>query len=204
MPQREARAEAVRRGRHAIAALLGSEPEGLAGRCRRLGLPAPEAGGFRLPFFGREAHFDADRLELRRTDGSPTSDGDLILFLHYLAAPGALIPGGEFISFRDLPGGAFYWEPFRSRTSAPLLARYGSDPAGLRAALDRFAWSGLELGDLAARVHGFGNLYLSLVYNAAAEGFPAELNVLFDRAIKAVYCAEDAAAFASRICLGLL
>jgi hypothetical protein len=123
------------------------------------------------------------------------------------ARPAATSPAdaaGGLISFRDLTGGAFYWEPFRSRTSLPLAKRYGADLAGLRAALGRFQWSEHALGDFGARVHGFGNLYLSLVVYAAEEWLDAEVNVLFDPAIKRVFQAEDAAAFASRICLGLL
>ena len=52
-----------------------------------------------------------------------------------------------------------------------------------------------------ARIHGFGELYLSLVAYSAEEGMESEINVLFDPAVKRVFAAEDAAAFASRICL---
>ncbi len=121
-------------------------------------------------------------------------------------------PGGDPISFRDFPGGAFYWEPFRARSALPLAERFGDDigrgvapgAAELRSALGAFEWKELALGDFSARIHGFGKLYLILVAYAPEEGLEAEFNVLFEGAAARAFGAEDAAAFASRICLALL
>jgi Domain of unknown function (DUF3786) len=204
MPQKEARDEAIRRAKAALAADLGSGSESVAQRCSRLGLPEPADGFIEFPLFGSPARLELSTLALTEASGGERSQTDRILFYHYFSAKGAVAAGGELISFRDLRGGAFYWEPFRSRTCIPLASRYGKDLSGLRAALSRFDWSELELGDFGARIHGFGNLYLSLAAYAAEEGIEAEIIVLFDRAIKRVYQAEDAAAFASRICLAML
>jgi hypothetical protein len=207
VPQAEARAEAIRRAKASLAAKAAA-PEGLEGRCARLGLPAPEGGSIAFPLFGRAARLDLATLEIGDAEGGPRSQTDSILFYHYLEYDGAFpagpAPSEGLISFRDFPGGAFYWEPFRSRTSLPLARRFGSDLRSLRAALDRFGWEELALGDLGARVHGFGRLHLTLVAWAAEEGIEAEVSVLFDPVLKRIYEAEDAAAFASRICLGLL
>jgi hypothetical protein len=214
MPQIEARDEAIRRAKGGLLLELEAGRESLEARCARLGLampglgaePGPKTGSQSLafPLFGAEARLDLSSLALTDTSGSARSQTDQILFYHYFSREGAVAAGGELISFRDLTGGAFYWEPFRSRTCLPLAKRYGGDIPGLRAALDRFDWQELELGDFSARVHGLGNLFLTLVLYRAEEGVPAEILVLFDPAIKRVFQAEDAAAFASRICLGLL
>jgi hypothetical protein len=204
MPQKEARDEAIRRAKEALAADLRSGSESVAQRCSRLGLPSPNGGFIEFPLFGSLARLEPSTLVLTEVSGGERSQTDQILFYHYFANQGAVAAGGELISFRDLTGGAFYWEPFRSRTCIPLASRYGKDLSGLRAALARFDWSEFELGDFAARVHGMGNLYLTIVAYAAEEGLEAEIIVLFDPAIKRVYRAEDAAAFASRICLAML
>jgi hypothetical protein len=204
VPQVEARAEAIRRARAALAAELASGLESLEERCARLGLTSLSSSVLEFPLFGTLARLDTATLALSDGGGAPRSQAEEILFLHYLSQPGKIEAGGELISFRDLTGGAFYWEPFRSRTCVPLIRRYGADLAGLKAALDRFDWSERKLGDFGARIHGMGNLYLSLAFYEAEEGMESEILVLFDPAIKRVFQAEDAAAFASRICLGLL
>jgi len=208
VPLREARDEAIRRARERLAPLAASGEEEVARRCALLGLPAPARGVIEFRLFGKDARLDAASLELSMTDGGAPTQADRILFYHYFACEEALRPGGDPISFRDFPGGAFYWEPYRSRTGLPLARRYGADlargAAELRSALGRFDWSELALGDFGARVHGFGCLYLILAAYAPEEGMDAEFNVLFESAARRVFGAEDAAAFASAICLSLL
>jgi hypothetical protein len=230
MPQKEGREEAIRRAKEALAEELGKEAwsgigfaagrvpgsgaaaspapspgvESVESRCSRLGLPLPSGGAIEFPLFGSTARFDLSTLDLTGPSGIELPQADRILFYHYFLNPGSVAPGGDLISFREITGGSFYWEPFRSRTCVPLAKKYGDDVAGLRRALDRFEWSELELGDFGARVHGMGSLFLSLVLYAAEEGLESEIIVLFDPAMKRAFGAEDAAAFASRICLGLL
>jgi hypothetical protein len=208
MPQREARDEAIRRARERLEPLAASGGPALGRRGAALGLPSPAGGAVEFRLFGRDARLDLGSLDLRSRDGSAPSQAELILFYHYLACEAALSPGGEPVSFRDFPGGIFYWEPFRARSCLPLARRYGADLARgapeLRAALDRFDWSGLALGDFGARVHGFGSLYLIIAAYAPEEGLDAEVNVLFEGAARRAFGAEDAAAFASRICLELV
>jgi hypothetical protein len=217
VPQQEARAEAIRRAKEALAAELATGREGLPERCARLGLPGPSSGPapagaiLEFPLFGSPAILDLPSLTLSGASGAARTQAEEILFLHYLSHPGRVEPqagaGGDasgLISFRDLAGGAFYWEPFRSRTCLPLAKRYATDLPGLRSALDRFDWSEIAAGDFGARVHAMGNLFVTLVYYSAEEGIETEVLVLFDPAIKRVFQAEDAAAVASRICLGLL
>jgi len=204
----EARAEAIRRAKEVLRSELDSGRESLEQRCARLGLPAPADGALSLPLFGSPARLDIASLALTGASGEARSQADEILFFHYLAYEGGVTEGSgtaaELISFRDLTGGAFYWEPFRSRTCLPIIKRYASDLAGLKAALDRFEWRELPIGDFGARVHAMGRLFVSLVYYAAEEGMETDIVVLFDPAMKRIFQAEDAAAVASRICIGLL
>lgn len=215
MPIQEAREEAIRRAKARLAELLSSGSESAEERCSRLGLGHPSGKLLEFRAFGSPARFDLSTLDLRGAGGEELPQADRILFYHYLACESAPRPGGDPVSFRGFPGGAFYWEPFRSRTALPLAARFGADlgrgAPGLRSALARFDWSELALGDFGARVHGFGNLYLILAAYApeapgaaGAAGLGADFNVLFESAALRAFGAEDAAAFASRICLALL
>jgi hypothetical protein len=130
--------------------------------------------------------------------------GDHILVLHYLLHEKPIIPSGEMITFRNLSGGQFYFGPFLSRTVNPLLGRVGEDLDLLKKNLDRFDWEEQELKDFSAKVHGIGNLYITIVYHIGDDEFPPAIDILFDNCIKDVLVAEDAAVLASRICIGLL
>ena len=181
----------------------------LPARLRLLGLPAAVDGVVVLRAFGAD-------LELRLTDGAmfnrktgkPASPNDWILVLHYLLCDvpvPALVTPDDWITFRDLPGGAFYLQPFLSRTAKPLVAKIGNDLARLELNLNqRFDWERVALGDFGARIHGLGNLYLTLIYSRGDDEFPPACDILFSAGVKRVYGAEDAAALASRFCMGLL
>ena len=112
----------------------------------------------------------------------------------------------SLITYRDFTGGQFYWQPFLSRTAKPLVAKIGNDLEKLKKNLARFDWTPVPVppGDFAVRVHAVGNLHVTLVYTLGDEEFPASCEVLFDAATRRVYGAEDAAAMASRICIGLM
>ena len=174
-------------------------------RCSLLGLPLPEAGVVRLRIFGR-SHLlrQADFSLVLEESGQPGKLSDHILLLHYLLCDLPIRPSGQFITFRDFPGGQFYWPSFLSRTVLPLTARIGNDLSRLPANLDRFDWEPMVLGDLSARVHVIGGLHLHLIYHCGDDEFPAALDVLYDSCAKRVYGAEDASAIAHRICLGLM
>jgi hypothetical protein len=134
----------------------------------------------------------------------PVRPADHILALHYLLCEVPVEPTGELISFRDLSGGQFYLEPYRSRTTKPLAAHFQNDLDALRTALNCFDWAPVELGDLGACVQAVGNLHLTLVYHRGDEDFEPEVEILFDACIKRVFCTEDAAVLAARLCRGLI
>jgi len=203
MSQQTAKDEAVRNAWTRLGAV------DLPARLRVLGLPVAVDGVVVLRVFGAELELRlADGTMLNRKTGKPASPNDRILVLHYLLCdvpvPAPATPD-DWITFRDLPGGAFYLQPFLARTAKPLAAKIGNDLARLEANLDqRFDWERVALGDFGARIHGLGNLYLTLIYSRGDDEFPPACDILFSAGVKRVYGAEDAAALASRICLGLL
>ncbi len=138
-------------------------------------------------------------------DAQPLPPGDVLLILHALQCERNLDESEAWHPYRAFAGGAFYLGPFRSRTVEPLQSVIGNDIELLRQRLDRHVdWTPVDRGDLGARIHGFGKLYLLLVYNKADEEFPAAAEICFNQAARQCLNTEDAAVLASRICLGLL
>jgi len=176
-----------------------------AARCPCLGLVIPENGAMRLRAFGTDLILQQTDFELiKATTGEPARPCDRILVLHYLLCDIPLALTDELISFRALPGGQFYWQPFLARTVKPLVVRIRNDLGLLRTNLQRFDWEEVALGDFGARIHALGKLYVTLVYYRGDDEFPPNADVLFDACMKHVFVTEDVAVLASRICLGLL
>lgn len=178
----------------------------LPARCRLLGLPDPTPDGpLPMRLFGQDILvIPPDFQVLSAATAQPVKTGDRILALHYLLHDLPIAPTGSPITFRDLPGGPFYFGPFLSRSIKPLLKRIGNDLDLLRRNLARFDWQPVQMGDLGARIHAIGRIEVTLVYHLGDEEMGPAAELLFDACIKRVYCTEDAAVIGSRICLGLL
>jgi len=177
----------------------------IAGRCESLGLPGLRDGSVQMRAFGEDMRLLLPGFQLVFAGNEePVKAGDRILVLHYLLCDLPVEEKGELISFRELTGGQFYWEPFRSRTVRPLVGKIGNDLELLKTNLNRFDWEPVSLGDLGARIHAVGKLHCTLVYRTGDEEFPPAADFLFDSSFKRVYNAEDAAVLAGRICLSLL
>jgi hypothetical protein len=97
-----------------------AEQGDLAVRCERLGLNIPAAcgGKVRVAMFGKMLEMtppDFDGVVLET--GKPPKNADRVLALHYLLCDVPVVPEERWITFRDFSGGAFYWQPFLSRSS---------------------------------------------------------------------------------------
>lgn len=177
----------------------------LVSRCAKLGLPEPRQELLKLRALGTDMILHLPGFQLVRADtGKPVKVNDRILVLHYLLCDFPIPGTDELISFRQLEGGIFYWEAFLSRSVRPLAQRFDNDLALLKRNLNRFDWQPVPLGDMGARIHSIGKVYVTLIYHLGDEEFPAAADLLFDASIRRVYCTEDAAVLASRICLGLV
>lgn len=198
MSKQQAQLEAIRRAKEKLIAV------DLAARCVNLGLPIPQENTLRFRAFGADLCLDRNFDLADVKTGKSAKLGDHILILHYLLCDVPLEPTGEVITFRDMPGGQFYWQPFLSRSINPLLACIGNNIDLLRERLNRFDWKPADGGDFATVINGIGRLDAMLVYNRGDEEFGPAAQILFDACIKRVYVTEDIAQFAGRICLGLL
>ena len=186
----------------ARAALNGVD---IPGRCRGQGMDGIRDGILSLRMFGQDTRFDTRSLTLTvsGTD-EPAKDGDLVLLLHFLRNDFPVRRTGELITFRDFPGGQFYYPSFLSRSTHILLKRFAHDLESLRENLDRLDWEPLTCGDVGAVVHAFGPLFGAIIFRKGDEEFPATADFLFDSGVKRALRTEDAAVIATRICVALM
>jgi len=200
MSQQSAQQEAIRLAISRLANL------NINSQCQSLGLPQPDSNGFiRFRAFGENMILETRKFELRFAEtAAPAKSSDLILLLHYLLCDLPLAGLNELISFRDIPGGLFYWNPFILRTIQPLINKFGNNINLLRQKMDRLDWEQFDAGDFGARILAFGKIYLTLVYRTGDEEFSPTADILFAANMKRVFNAEDVVVLTSRLCSRLL
>ena len=203
--QQEAAALAIQLAIKKLAAR--SDPTDLIDRCARLGLPAPASGKVHIPMLGRTLELQPPVFEGVFADtAKPPKPNERLLALHYLTSDFPVSPENRWITFREFPGGAFYWQPFLSRSINPLIKTIGNDLGKLRERVARFS-AKIEDGPsdaLSARIVAVGRIEVLLVYRSGDEEFPPSADLLYNGCARRVYGAEDAAVLGGRVCFGLI
>ncbi len=190
--------EAIRLAREALAKKDLKKAAALGG------LEMEENGGILIRLLGDELRVIPPSLEVKTRNGETPHSYHELLALRYLATEREILPTGEWISFRELPGGAFYYEPAAGRTTHLLLKVFGNDIERLRVALTRYPCGQADLGDLSVEIEAIGRIKILLVYRLGDEEFPPSLDLLYDRIIASVFHTDEVAALATRLCVGLI
>ena len=204
--QQQAAALAIRL---AVAKLANSsDPSDLSNRCARLGLAAPASTGGKvcIPLLGRTLELHAHTFAgVIAGTGKPPKPAERLLALHYLLCDLPVSPENRWITFRDFPGGAFYWRPFLARSIHPLIQAIGNDLGKLRERLTRLdaKIEGGPADTVSARIVAIGRVEVLLVYRPGDEEFPPSADLLYDACARRVFGAEDAAMLGGRVCFGL-
>jgi hypothetical protein len=167
-------------------------------RCKLHGIEISADNKINMRVFGQDMELDINDFSAN------IKPADLLLVLHYLLCDIPVKKSGKLISFREFPGGQFYYEPFLSRTVKPVIAKYGNDIENIKKRLAKFDYKEVRLGDFGAEIQAFGPFEITFIYRLGDNEFPTDAEVLFDSAFKRVFEAEDAAVIAGKICIGLL
>ena len=160
------------------------------------------SGPVSLKFFSDEYSVDVSGEKvLSLSCNVPVKDFISILLLHYLKAKLNGLPRleGEWVSFKELPGGESYYPAFRTRAIEPIIRTHGNDPKGIYAALERVSGSRVQQADAAITIRAFEGVPLLIEIWAGDDEFGPEANLLFDRSIQKIFCTEDIAVLAGFI-----
>ena len=145
-----------------------------------------------LPFLGRKAVVDVGSRTMT-VDGRSASVAEGILMLHYLAGAGAAFPSGEWISFRQLPGGHAYFGAFKKRTIDEIATLFQHQPRSLLAAAMGLGGTVLSMGDASVRLDIFPKVPVAVVAWAGDDEIHGSANVLFDTTASEHLPVEDLA-----------
>ncbi|MBN1354233.1 MAG: DUF3786 domain-containing protein [Candidatus Omnitrophica bacterium] len=124
-----------------------------------------------------------------------------ILILHYLAG---LIKGfppltGEWVSFRELPGGYAYHPVFKKRAADIISRKYGQNPKELLGIIGRFNAKKVELADAGIALKVFDDVPVLITLWCGDEEMGPEANILFDKNITDIFCTEDIVVLAEQL-----
>jgi len=105
---------------------------------------------------------------------------DRILVLHYFIHAGGSPLLNKNISFKELPGGSIYIEPFTNRCIRPLIHLFGNDLSLFQKAAEKCGGTREKYGDMSYCFYPFPRIPVTLVLWAGDEEFPPNANILFD------------------------
>ncbi len=130
--------------------------------------------------------------------GDITSAGDeetpvylSIIILHYLVTADGSPLSGEWISFRHLPGGDIYIEPFRRRAVLPFLQAFGSDPDSFVLAAAALGGRRLEGSGISMAIPVFPRVPINFTLWPGDEELPPSAAILFDARAASYLPTED-------------
>jgi hypothetical protein len=136
----------------------------------------------RFSYWGREVVIEWARLEPVWADGAAgCSPFDTAMLLYHLRTSDGTPPAGTWISFRELPDGAFYHLSFTGYTGQRWAAAFGTRPEAFAAAAERLG--GEPIVGLAPHAYRFvplPRIPLAAVLWPGDEELHAQAAVLFD------------------------
>jgi hypothetical protein len=172
----------------------------------RSGFESPDADTFRIPFLDRIYRVDFPRFEFEDTAERKKEIPlqEQVLILHYMSATKIPEATGHWISYREIPGAAFYFGAFIKRAIEPLKKVFGQNLSGFSRAAEKLDTREIESGDTAFEFKVLPAVPLQLILWKADEEFPAEANILFDSTIGQILSPEDVAWLAGMVVYRLM
>lgn len=159
-------------------------------------------GRYSLDIWGEEYVIDCARQRIDRTSKihpAPHDYFSLFVIYYLLAAPDVSL-AGEWISEKDLPGGAtFFRGPHRIPTEL-ISGRFDNDVTSFRDCCTALGGKHLDLGDAAYRFDLAPDLPVAVVYWQGDQDFPAEAGLLYDRSLARLLPLDIVFALAVSVC----
>jgi len=127
-----------------------------------------------------------------------------ILILHYLIKSQGLPLAGEWINFRQIPGGSSYYPAFVKRSQKPLCDFFSNRLDLLEKTARTLGGEKTHYGDRAVIIPALPRVPVVLVFWSGDEEFQPDAHILFDSPIPTYLSTEDVAVLAQQTVFGLI
>jgi hypothetical protein len=149
---------------------------------------------FQIPFLNSTYQISwSEGLVIHKETNEPPDIATQILLLHYLLTADGTPVVGQWISFRNLPGGLGYFAAFQGRANLRLAHAFGHDQVRFEDAARSLSGERLTFGDASFLFRVLPRVWIAIVLNLGDEEFSANANVLFDAAASHYLPTEDLA-----------
>jgi hypothetical protein len=162
-----------------------------------LELVSPGTKRVRMPYLGHTYTLTLNDDTILFDDASgPLKIPDQVLLLHYLITARGVPVVEEWITFREVPSGSFYYAAFVKRAIAPLGKYFGGRPSVLGEVARVIGQVSPFPGDMALKIFALPRVPIVLSLWHGDEEFPPEANLYFDQSISS-YLSTDEIAYLS-------
>jgi len=162
---------------------------------KRSGYKLIENNKLRIPFLNRVylVAWPGFEFEDESSEKKDVPLQEQVLILHYLAAKGEKKSSGRWISFREIPGAAFYFSAFVKRAVDPLKKTFGKEVSLFVKAAKNLNGKAIDAGNAGFEFNLFPHLSLQLILWEGDDEFLPEANILFYDTIGDILSPEDVA-----------
>lgn len=153
-----------------------------------------------IPYLGHTYTLNVhdDAIFFDDTSG-PLKIPDQALLLHYLITARGVPVAHEWITFREVPSGSFYYAAFVKRAIVPLVKCFGERPLLLGEVAQVIGQVSQSPGDKALKIFALPRVPVVLSLWRGDEEFPPEANLYFDKSIATYLPTEDIAYLAGAV-----
>lgn len=114
-----------------------------------------------------------------------------VVLLHYLLTATGKPLSGQWISFKEVPGGMIYIQPFNGRVLGAFKAFFGKNAGLLIKAGEKIGGRAVKYGDAAITLDILPQVPVTYVIWEGDEEFPANATALFDATAQYYLPTED-------------
>ena len=114
-----------------------------------------------------------------------------VLILHYLLGVSASPLRNRFVSFRELDGGALYYQAFKARAIDPLVKAFGYRPELLSRVAASLGAQPLSIGQVSFKLDFFEKVPVAVVLWLGDLEVSASASIMFDASANNILPTED-------------
>jgi len=151
----------------------------------------PESNTVAVRFIDTVYSVNHPEAEVKDPHGNKASVYIAILILHYLVNAGGAPLTGRWISFRHLPGGDIYIDPFQKRAVLPFLKTFGNTPEKFLEAALKLGGEKVEQSGISVVVKTFPRVPICFTIWPGDDELPASATILFDETAPDYLPTED-------------
>ncbi len=170
------------------------------------GFESSSENTFRIPFLDRVYQVGYPQFEFKdqAAEDKEVPLQEQVLILHYMMTREMPSPARHWISYREIPGAAFYFGAFVKRAVEPLKKVFGNNIIGFTKAAQKLNATEIDSGDAGFEFRVLPAVSLQLILWRGDDEFPAEANILFDQNIGQILSPEDVAWLAGMVVYRLM